>query len=33
VDLLAVLPFTGKPFRKSLEILSRMDPRFPIDLT
>jgi predicted nucleotidyltransferase len=32
VDLLVVLPFEGKNFRKSLEILNRTNPRFPIDL-
>jgi uncharacterized protein len=32
VDLLVILPFTGSAFRKSLEILNRLDPRFPIDL-
>jgi predicted nucleotidyltransferase len=32
VDLLVVLPFEGKSFRKSLEILNRINPPFPIDL-
>ena len=32
VDLLVILPFEGKPLNKSLEILDRIDPRFPIDL-
>jgi uncharacterized protein len=32
VDLLVVLPFEGKNFRKSLEILNRTNPQFPIDL-
>jgi predicted nucleotidyltransferase len=32
VDLLVILPFEGKNFRKSLEILNRTNPRFPIDL-
>ncbi|MBN1345421.1 MAG: nucleotidyltransferase domain-containing protein [Phycisphaerae bacterium] len=32
VDLLVILPFEGKSFHKSLEILNRTDPRFPIDL-
>lgn len=32
VDLLVVLPFEGKGFRKSLEILDRISPDFPIDL-
>ena len=32
VDILVILPFEGKGFHKSLEILNRLDPRFPIDL-
>jgi predicted nucleotidyltransferase len=32
VDLLVVLPFEGKGFRKSLEILNRVNPSFPVDL-
>ena len=32
VDLLVLLPFEGKSFRKSLEILNRVNPRFPVDL-
>jgi predicted nucleotidyltransferase len=32
VDMLVVLPFEGKNFRKSLEILNHTNPRFPIDL-
>lgn len=32
VDLLVVLPFEGKGFRKSLEILNRVDPEFSVDL-
>ncbi len=32
VDLLVVLAFEGKGFRKSLEILNRVDPDFPVDL-
>lgn len=32
VDLLVVLPFEGKNLRKSLEILNRTNPCFPIDL-
>ncbi len=32
VDLLVVLPFEGKNLHKSLEILNRTNPRFPIDL-
>lgn len=32
VDLLVVLPFHGSALRKSVEILNRLDVRFPIDL-
>ena len=32
VDLLVVLPFEGKSFRKSLEILNQVSPDFPVDL-
>ena len=32
VDLLVILPFEGKNFRKSLEILNRVNPPFPVDL-
>lgn len=32
VDLLVVLPFEGKPFWKSLEILNQVDPQFSLDL-
>lgn len=32
VDLLVVLPFEGKPFWKSVEIMNRVDPQFAIDL-
>jgi predicted nucleotidyltransferase len=32
VDLLVVLPFEGKCFRKSLEILNRISPEFSVDL-
>ena len=32
VDILVVLPFLGRGFDKSLEILDRTDPQFPIDL-
>jgi predicted nucleotidyltransferase len=32
VDILVVLPFQGRGFDKSLEILDRTDPQFPIDL-
>lgn len=32
VDLLVIMPFEGSGFDKSLEILDRTNPRFPIDL-
>ena len=32
VDLLVLLPFEGKSFRMSLDILNRTNPLFPIDL-
>lgn len=32
VDLLVVLPFEGKPFWKSLEIVNRIDAQFSLDL-
>jgi predicted nucleotidyltransferase len=32
VDLLVLLPFEGKSFRMSLDILNRTNPPFPIDL-
>ena len=32
VDLLVVLPFEGKPFWKSVEIINRVDPQFALDL-
>jgi predicted nucleotidyltransferase len=32
VDLLVILPFEGRPFRKSLEILDRISPPFALDL-
>ena len=32
VDILVILPFKGRNFRKSLEILNRIDARLPIDL-
>jgi predicted nucleotidyltransferase len=32
IDLLVILPFEGSSFRKSLDILNRLDPHFPIDL-
>lgn len=32
VDLLVLLSFQGKGFRKTLEILNHVDPQFPVDL-
>ncbi|PYV16205.1 MAG: hypothetical protein DMG21_12470 [Acidobacteria bacterium] len=32
VDLLVILPFEGRNFWKSLEILNRIDPPFSVDL-
>lgn len=32
VDLLVVLPFEGKPFWKSLEIVNHVNPPFSVDL-
>lgn len=32
VDLLVILPFKERPFQKSLEILNRTNPPFPVDL-
>jgi predicted nucleotidyltransferase len=32
VDLLVILPFEGKNFRKSLEIINRVNPAFGVDL-
>src|SRR5450432_1805973 len=32
VDLLVVLPFTGKPVRKAIEIRSRIAAKVPLDL-
>lgn len=32
VDLLVILPFEGSSLRKSLEILERVNPSFPVDL-
>ncbi len=32
VDLLVILPYEGSGFRKSVEILQRVRPQFPIDL-
>lgn len=32
VDLLVILQFSGNSFRKSLEILNKMNPKFSVDL-
>lgn len=32
VDILVIMPFEGKPFWKSIEIVNRVNPSFPIDL-
>jgi uncharacterized protein len=32
VDLLVILPFKGKPTRKALEILNKMNPNISLDL-
>lgn len=32
VDLLVILPFKGKPTRKALEILNKMNPGISLDL-
>lgn len=32
VDLLVIMPFEGSGLRKSVEILTRFSPNFPIDL-
>jgi uncharacterized protein len=32
VDMLVILPFEGRNLRKSLEILNKVDPHFPVDL-
>ncbi|MGD9156350.1 MAG: nucleotidyltransferase domain-containing protein [Bacillota bacterium] len=32
VDLLVILPFQGKPFRKLLEMLNKVEPKFAVDL-
>ena len=32
VDLFVLLPFEGRSFRKSMEILNRINPSFPVDL-
>jgi predicted nucleotidyltransferase len=32
VDLLVILPFQGRGARKAIEILSRIEPGFPVDM-
>ena len=32
VDILVIMPFKGKPAQMALEILNRLNPKFPIDL-
>ncbi len=32
IDILVILPFTGKGLHKAVEILDRVNPSFPIDL-
>ena len=32
MDLLVVMPFKGKGARKSVEILNRVEPDFPVDV-
>ena len=32
VDLLVIMPFTGKATTKSIEIRRKINPRFPLDL-
>jgi predicted nucleotidyltransferase len=32
VDLLVVLPFTGKPSQKAIEILHKVKPQIPVEL-
>jgi predicted nucleotidyltransferase len=32
IDILVVLPFTGKPTRKALEIVRKIKPMIPLDL-
>lgn len=32
VDILVIMPFEGKGFHKSLEILNYLDPRFSVDV-
>jgi predicted nucleotidyltransferase len=32
IDLLVIMPFEGRGFRKSLEITNRFDPSFDVDI-
>lgn len=32
VDILVIMPFAGKPVHKAIEIRTKIDPRFPVDL-
>ena len=32
VDILVILPFTGKPVRKAIEIRAKINPHIPVDL-
>ncbi|HEV7797260.1 MAG TPA: nucleotidyltransferase domain-containing protein [Pyrinomonadaceae bacterium] len=32
VDLLVIMPFRGKPVYKAIEILTRIQPKFPVDI-
>jgi predicted nucleotidyltransferase len=32
VDMLVIMPFRGKSYKKSLEIQERIEPGFPLDL-
>lgn len=32
VDLLVIMPFDGRGIHMSLEILNRLNPRFPVDI-
>jgi predicted nucleotidyltransferase len=32
IDILVVLPFKGKSIRKALEIISKINPKIPVDL-
>jgi predicted nucleotidyltransferase len=32
VDILVIMPFTGKPARKAIEIRAKINPHIPVDL-